>query len=258
MSEVTAPEDLYGLPLERFVPARAELARALRHAGRREQAAAVAKLAKPAAAAWAVNQLIRTQRRAVADLFAAGQALQDAQADVLAGRGSAAALREAAARERAAVDALLHAGDGLLSSEGHGLSAAIRARVADTLHAAALDAAAREQVQGGCLTVPLRHVGLGAATALTASRSRAAPARPSRAERERAERLEAARAAEASARTALERAEGELALAEQRRDDLARALEQARSEADAAQRRAADAALAHRRAERALAEAQRA
>ena len=72
--------DLYGLPLERFVPERTALARGFRSAGRRDEAAAVAALRKPSVAAWAVNQLIRTQRRAVADLFQAGDALREAQA----------------------------------------------------------------------------------------------------------------------------------------------------------------------------------
>ncbi len=254
MTEVAEPEDLYGVALEQFVAARTELARSLRRAGRREDAAAVAKLAKPAVAAWAVNQLIRTQRHAVAELFDAGQALQDAQSAVLAGRGSAAALRDAAARERRAVTALLQAADGLLSSEGHSLSEATRERVSDTLHAAALDAGAREQVQAGCLTAPLRHIGLGGPGALAGI---GAPKREEP-DPEHARRIAAAQAAEVSARKALERAQAELAVAEQRRDEVARALEEAEAGAERARRRAADAALAQRRAEQALAELQRA
>ena len=45
--------DLYGLPLERFVPERTALGKALRSEGKREEAAAVAKLVKPSVAAWA-------------------------------------------------------------------------------------------------------------------------------------------------------------------------------------------------------------
>ncbi len=72
---VVAGDELYGLPLERFVPERAALVKALRAEGRREDAAQVAKLRKPSVAAWAVNQLVRTQGRAAAELFAAGDAL---------------------------------------------------------------------------------------------------------------------------------------------------------------------------------------
>src|SRR4051794_12453285 len=100
-------DDLYGLAPERFVPERAALAKALRAEKRRDEAAAVAKLRRPSAAAWVVNQLVRSSAEGVQELFAAGDALRAAQADVLAGRGDGAALREAGARERAAVDALV-------------------------------------------------------------------------------------------------------------------------------------------------------
>ena len=94
--------DLYGLPLERFVPERTALARKLRDEGQREEGAKVGKLPKPSIAAWAVNQLVRTQGRAVSDLFDAGDALQKAQDDLVSGRSDGDALRTAAERERAA------------------------------------------------------------------------------------------------------------------------------------------------------------
>src|ERR1700756_2638310 len=160
-------DDLYGLPLDRFVPERTALARQLRSAGRRDDAAEVAALRKPSVAAWAVNQLVRTQRKDVSGLFDAGDALRSAQEDVVAGRGDGRALRAAADRERAAVDALTGAARGLLTSEGHELSQTIIDRVADTLNAAALDDDARALVKGGRLERELRHVGLGVAAAGT-------------------------------------------------------------------------------------------
>ncbi len=81
--------ELYGLPLDRFVPERGGLAKALRGDGRREEAAEVAGLRNPSVAAWAVK------------------------------------------------------------------------RVAETLHAAALDEGAREQVRAGRVERELRHVGIG-------------------------------------------------------------------------------------------------
>ncbi|MGH2841808.1 MAG: hypothetical protein ACRDKY_13385, partial [Solirubrobacteraceae bacterium] len=75
--------DLYGLPLDRFVPERGALAKALKSEGRRDEAAGVAGLRKPSVAGWAVNQLVRTQGRDVQELFDAGDALRDAQADLL-------------------------------------------------------------------------------------------------------------------------------------------------------------------------------
>ena len=155
-------DDLYGLPLDRFIPERASLVRELRSGGEREQAAAVAALRKPSVAAWAVNQLTRTRRREVDALFAAGDALRDVQAGVLGGSADARELRSAADRERAAVEALVQIARGLLSSGGHELSAATVERVSETLHAAALDDDARGQVGEGRLVRELRHVGLGA------------------------------------------------------------------------------------------------
>jgi len=70
-------DDLYGAPFDRFVPQRTELAKTLRKDGRRDEAAEVAALRKPSVAAWAVNQLIRTQARSVKDLFGAGDALAE-------------------------------------------------------------------------------------------------------------------------------------------------------------------------------------
>ena len=132
-------DDLYGLPLDQFIPERTALARELRKAGERERAGEVAALRKPSVAAWAVNQLVRTQSKPVADLLEAGDALRAAQDDVLAGRGDAQSLRAAVEHERAAVDALTEAARGLLSSEGQELSETMIERVSDTLHAAALD-----------------------------------------------------------------------------------------------------------------------
>ena len=154
-------DELYGLALDRFVPERGALAKALRAEGRREDAARVAALRRPSVAAWAVNQLVRTQRAAVQELFDAGDELRDAQANLLAGTGDGRALRAAGERERAAVDALIEAARGLLTSQGEDLSATMIERVSDTLHAAALGEAAREQVREGRLERELRHVGLG-------------------------------------------------------------------------------------------------
>src|ERR671929_31286 len=56
-----AADDLYGLPLDAFVPERDALAKRLRADNRREDAAAVRALRKPSVAAWAANQVLRSQ-----------------------------------------------------------------------------------------------------------------------------------------------------------------------------------------------------
>lgn len=126
-------DDLYGLPLDRFVAQRAALVRTLRAGGRRDEAASVAALRKPSIAARAVNQLVRTQRSAVEALFGAGDELRDAQAELLAGRGAGRELRAAGERERAAAKRLMDVARGLPTSEGEDLSPAVLDRVADTL-----------------------------------------------------------------------------------------------------------------------------
>ncbi|MGB8879369.1 MAG: hypothetical protein WCD11_23850, partial [Solirubrobacteraceae bacterium] len=131
-------DELYGLPLDRFTPERNALARELRNGGERERGAEVAALRKPSVAAWAVNQLVRTQKSAIGELFEAGDGLRHAHDEVLAGRGDGGSLRLAVEREREAVESLIQSAGGLLSTDGHELSPTIVDRVADTLHAAAL------------------------------------------------------------------------------------------------------------------------
>ncbi len=265
MADVTEPHDLYGLPLEDFVPERTALAKTLRKDGRREQAADVSSLRKPSVAAWAVNQLVRTRGREIAALFAAGDALDHAQSELLGGRGDARALREAVQRERDAVGGLVELAQGLLSAEGHQLTSTTLERVAESLHAAAFDQHARAQVNDGCLARELRHVGLGQSSSLsqsataagagarTRARPKAAPsAEAKRTERARAERLKAARTAEADARRAAERAARQLGTAQSRRDDAADALREAEDALAAAVEEAERATLEHDRADRAL------
>jgi hypothetical protein len=278
-------DQLYGLPLDQFVAERGALVKALRADGDRGQAAEVAALRKPSVAAWAVNQLVRTQRRAVDDLFAAGDTLRDVQAELMAGRQDAQALRDAAGDERAAVDALVQSAHGLLTSDGDGLSPSVIDRVADTLHAAALDDDARGEVDEGRLERELRHVGLGAGGLVApgpAKRStRKQPghaakprdrgkrdddaAKPQgrgkrdddaakrrtdakRADRERADARRAARSAEADARREADRAARALKIAQERRERAADALADAEEELADATSQAAAAVEAHRQA----------
>ena len=255
------PTELYGLALDQFVPERTALAKALRSAGERETAARVAKLGKPTVGAWAVNQVVRTQHSAVARLFEAGDALKRAQADVVAGRGSAAELREATAVKRDALDELVRAARGLLDSQGHGPSEATLARVSATLDAAALQEDAREQVQGGCLTRELEHVGLGEGWATAVPASAPGSRRSSRSGGARvkptprapaavagAQERRHARERQARRREAAKRAQRELERARARRDRAAHEVRQLQEQLD-------EAGAALRAAERALAEA---
>lgn len=148
-----APDDaierLYGLPLDEFVRERDALAKSLRGEKRRDEATAVKALAKPTVAAWAVNQAVRSQAAAARELWEAGDALAAAQGKILAGKGSGADLRAASERERAAVEPLVDAARGLLSSSGGDLTETTLERVRQTLHAGAIDPDARDEIAAG-------------------------------------------------------------------------------------------------------------
>lgn len=265
-------DDLYGAPLEQFVPERTALARELRKLGRRDDAASVAALRKPSVAAWAVNQLVRTQVKSVNELFGAGDALRKAHDKAASGGGEASALRDAARRQRDALDALIEAARGLLSSNGHELSPATIDRVTETLTAAALDEDARASVQEGRLERELRHVGLGLGGAFAAEpapakpRSKAQPKpepepkrkKPKKSkrdverERKAAKAAKDAKAAEATARRELDRTRRAVETAQGRRDRAAEALEDAKRALAEAESEARDAEQAHKRASDAL------
>ena len=95
---------LYGLPLEKFTPARNQAERELRRAGEREEADRVKALRKPNAAAGAANRLVREHRPEVDAFLAAAATLRDAQ---FAGRGD---IGSAAVAQREALEKLVSLG----------------------------------------------------------------------------------------------------------------------------------------------------
>jgi len=270
---------LYGLALEEFIPARDALARQLRDAGRRGEATAIKALKKPTVAAWAANQAVRSQPRAARELWDAGDALAAAQEAVLAGKGSGGDLRAAAERERLALDPLVDAARGLLTSSGGDLSETTIDRVRATLQAAAIDADVREEVAEGRAVREREPRGLfggeaaGAAptgrdrsagtgpegkasrgrspdrdrSAADAAREREEAAAARKREREEKAARERVRKA-AAARVA--RAENALAAAEARSAKAAEALEDARAREREAVEALADARAELRAAER--------
>lgn len=239
---VKSGSDLYGLPLDEFTPERNELVKRLKAEGEKDEAARVAKLRKPSTAAWAVNQLVRTQKKAINDLFKAGDQQIEAQAKAVSGKGSVEALKAATQKQREAIEKLLEAADGLLSSDGRELPAAVQERVSETLRAAAVDPDSREQVKEGCLTKELRFTGIGGFGAESPMRSEASEEKEAAQRRRQAEELEAAREREKEARQDLRQAEAklreaekQLAAAEKQRDRAARATEQAEQTLDETQ-----------------------
>jgi hypothetical protein len=163
---------LYGLPLEEFTAARDAAARELRRAGDRDAAGELSKLPKPTPAAWAANQLARSQPELIHALLDAGEALREAQADAVGG-GGGEELREATAAERRAVDAVVKAASALKPA-GRPLSRAMADRLRATLHAAAADEGIRAALASGRLA---SEAEAGGAWPLAASAAPAAPRR---------------------------------------------------------------------------------
>jgi hypothetical protein len=261
-----AADELYGLPPDEFTRARDERAKQLRKDGDREAADAVEALRKPTVAAAALNHLSRSRSKDVDRLLRAGQELQAAQEELLAG-GDRSAFQRAAAQERELVSELA-------ADAGPGLEE----KVAATLHAAALDAEVAEQVRAGRLVREQEAIGgfgaLDAPQPGPARRTKTQPAKrasaPKRAKAKsrddtaRRERLAAARSEERHARKELEAATKAHTSAQERADaaeaHAAEAAKRAKTTTDRLKeaRRAESAARkAHERATRALESAER-
>jgi hypothetical protein len=135
---------LYALPRDDFIPARTELTRRLKEAGRSDEAAEVSKLRKPTVAAWAVNQLARSETKTLGELVEAGERLKKAQR-------SGKDLRTAAAERRRLIDRLVRSAAAILKDAGHGDSPTNLQGVAHSLEAIATSADALDQIRRGVL-----------------------------------------------------------------------------------------------------------
>jgi hypothetical protein len=248
---------LYGLPLEDFTRERDAAARELRKAKERDVAAVVAKLPKPTQAAWAANALAREHRDLVDDLLAAGDALREAQEAAVAGQG-AEALRDAAAAEREAVDALMAAAK-KLKPGGRKPTVATLEKLRTTLEAVATDDEVRTALDLGRVVADAEGSGawgllaggdVPAVAPRKPAKKRPKPAAKEdvadrqaaeerlREERERRQRLETelreARAERRSRERELERAEKAADRAAGRLEAALAAAEEAREQADEA------------------------
>src|SRR4051794_20334785 len=245
---------LYGLPLDQFTAERNALAAELRSVD-------VKALRKPSRAAWAVNQLVRSEPELVDALMGAGGELRQAHRQAASGKG-AAQLRAAAEAERAAVEQLM-------ARAPKDTSQALAQTMRETLHAASSDDEARELVREGRVVDAMQPIGLGpvpaGVKAAAAAKGRGTRT-PTKAERAKAERAAAAadrREREQQARALKAARAEEVAL---RREDAAaqrsleraeEALSRAREAAEASGERAKDARRRARDARAALVDAQR-
>lgn len=136
-------DQLYSAPRESFVAARNALAKQLKESGETETAAAVARLRKPTLAAWALNQVARTEGDQVRKLLAAQQEMQEAS--------SADALRKAGERRQELIARLTQQAADLLDEGGHGGQAG-RDKIQLTLLALGTNPQAAEAFRLGHLT----------------------------------------------------------------------------------------------------------
>jgi hypothetical protein len=150
---------LYGTPLDEFVHERDELAKRLTRNGDREAGARVKSLRKPTVGAWALNQAVRRRRAETDALLATGKRLRAAHEELLSG-GDSAVLRETMEEERSLTSALADCAEAIASETGKS-GPALRERVRSTLHAAAVDEEAREELATGRFVREREAVGLG-------------------------------------------------------------------------------------------------
>jgi hypothetical protein len=253
---------LYGTPLDEFVHERDELAKRLTRNGDREAGARVKALRKPTVGAWALNQAVRRRRAETDALLATGKRLRAAHEELLSG-GDSAVLRETMEEERSLTSALADCAEAIASETGKS-GPALRDRVRATLHAAAVQEEAREELAAGRFVREREAVGLGPFDSEVPGMAEAAPAERSQAKPKSSRAATKPRAPAARAQPQSERAplpDPRLAEAERSLADAREALTNAEadhaaslSRAESARESLQEAVLAEREARRVVRE----
>ena len=119
----------------------------------------IAKLKKPTAAAWLVNQLAERKPKQVEKLLDAAADLRARQEAVLAGKASAEDLRAASRNEQKAIDALMKTAE-VLARE-HGSSGQVIDKVGETLRTASSDTELAERIRAGTVVREQRPTATG-------------------------------------------------------------------------------------------------
>jgi hypothetical protein len=144
-------EPLYAAAPREFVAERARVAAALKAAGRGDDARRVAKMKRPSASVWAVNQLARQAGDEIEALLALGARLRKGER-VLLGGGDAAGFMEEARTARQKVAALARQAEAIVEQGGQKPTLALGRKIAATLQAASLgDDETRARLQAGRL-----------------------------------------------------------------------------------------------------------
>lgn len=147
-------DELYGLGLPEFTPARDARVRELKKPDP-ELSAAVKALRKPSVAAWVVNLLVRREAEQVGQVLEVGAALREAQAN-LAGDE----LRALTRQRRQLTAAVTVRARAVAADNGQKVTPAVADQVEATLTAAILDAECARAVRSGLLVTSLASTGV--------------------------------------------------------------------------------------------------
>ena len=158
MSATRALERLYAVAPNEFTRTRDSLVAELRKSLDADAAREVARLRRPSAALWAVNQLARHARAPLERFLEAVDRLRRTQ--LSDPRGAMEAMRA----ERAQLETLVERAGQALADAGYAASAQMRRRIGDTLLGAAADQRHADALVHGRLTEELHAPGFDALT----------------------------------------------------------------------------------------------
>src|SRR2546423_8881248 len=156
-----ALERLYAVAPRDFTRARTTRAAELREARELDAAREIARLRRPSAPLWAVNQLARHAQPALERFLDAVDRLRRTQ--LSDPRGAMEAMRT----ERVQLEALVQRAEQALGEVGYSPSAEARRRISDTLLGAAADRRRAEALMHGRLTEELHAPGFDALAGAT-------------------------------------------------------------------------------------------
>ena len=149
-------DELYGLALPEFTPARDARAKALK-AGDADLARRVKALKKPSTAAWVVNLLVRREAEQVEQVLTVGTALREAQAAM-----SGEELRTLTRQRRQLTAAVTTQARRVAAAAGLKVTQAVADQVEATLTAAMVDEGCAAAVRSGLLVTGLATTGVDA------------------------------------------------------------------------------------------------
>jgi hypothetical protein len=166
--------ELYGLSPDDFLSARRGLAARAKADKETGLAKAIESIRKPTAAAWAINQLVRSRPDDVERLVELAAGLHEAQEKM-----DGAAMKTLGRERTKLIDALVRSTAEVAKESGGALSMPVANQVRETFVAALATTAAAEAVGSGQLTRALSYAGFGDVDLSEATAAPAPARRPS-------------------------------------------------------------------------------